>query len=215
MRMTLSLALLLSLVPFYLLGAFPTGKLIARVYGVTLEQHGSGNVGATNVTRVIGKRAGLFTLLGDVGKGWIGMASARFLFGFDHPEVAILFGWIVVAGHCFSIPRVLRGGKGVATALGVLIALSPLLTLYVVTIFVTVATLTKIVSVASITAACAAPLLSLFLFENDSIFYGLVGIAFLIVLRHYENIIRLIEGREKKWGAKAQEAASSSASGDI
>ena len=111
----MSVLIALSLIPFYLLGAFPTGYLIARMNGVDVTAVGSGNVGATNVSRVVGKKAGIVTLLVDVFKGAFGVAVAS---GLSTSTLFVaLCAVAVVAGHCFSVPPYLKGGKGVATAL--------------------------------------------------------------------------------------------------
>lgn len=99
-----------ALVPFYLLGAIPSGKIIALSKGVEIEKHGSGNVGATNLARVVGKKAGLYTLLADIGKGVLAVFVAHMLT--ENQDFSALAGLSSVLGHCFSVPKVLRGGKG-------------------------------------------------------------------------------------------------------
>lgn len=190
---------LLSLIPFYLLGSFPTGKLVARSQGVAIEQHGSGNVGATNVARVVGKKAGVITLLGDVSKGFLGVGLAGLLF--DPPLISYA-GIALVLGHCFSLPG-MKGGKGVATALGVLLGLKIWLGLFAALSFALTFKATRYVSVSSVTAALLIPALALLTELPDHLVFSLAAIALVIVLRHRPNIQRLIEGKEPKFGEKA------------
>ena len=196
------LVILLSLVPFYLLGAFPTGPLIAKVYGVDIASRGSGNVGATNVARVVGKRAGIFTLLGDALKGALGVVLAGLCVGEAwFPGTAAL---AVVLGHCFSVPPYLKGGKGVATALGVITVLYPSSSLVALATFGMFFWLWRIVSLASIGATLLVPMWALVTNAPDVVSVSLMLIAVVIVMRHEENIKRLIEGREPRFqGRKA------------
>ena len=196
------LVILLSLVPFYLLGAFPTGQLIAKVYGVDITSRGSGNVGATNVARVVGKRAGIFTLLGDALKGALGVVLAGLCVGESwFPGTAAL---AVVLGHCFSVPPYLKGGKGVATALGVITVLYPSSSLVALATFGMFFWLWRIVSLASIGATLVVPMWALVTNAPDAVSVSLMLIAVVIVMRHEENIKRLIEGREPRFeGRKA------------
>lgn len=184
----------LTLVPFYLLGAFPTGFLLAKLRGIDITQQGSGNVGATNVARVMGKKFGILTLVGDLLKGVLGVCVAR-VSGSEGLFVAAV-GVALVFGHCFSIPPLLKGGKGVATALGVIAALAPVLALVAVGIFGAVFAIWKIVSLASISAALLVPGVALMCGFDDSVTMALVVIGVTLVVRHEENIKRLIDGRE-------------------
>lgn len=190
---------LFALLPFYLLGAFPSGRLIALSRGVRIDEVGSGNVGATNVARTLGKRAGVYTLALDLGKGALAAALAGLLFGGSF--YTGLAAVAAVAGHCFSIPGKLKGGKGVATAFGALIVINAGAALFSLGVFVAVAAASRIVSVASITAAGLAPLYLLILGAPEPHFYAWAAIAALVILRHRENLKRLIEGREPKLGA--------------
>lgn len=193
-----TVATLLALLPFYLLGAFPTGFLIARAQGITLWNHGSGNVGATNVTRILGARAGLLTLLGDVAKGLIAVGIA--VLTSSSVSFSALSAIAVVAGHCFSIPGKLRGGKGVATALGAMLALSPLCALLSVGVFGGVVSLSKMVSLASLSAALSAPLFAMLLQLPNPYVAALAVVALLITVRHRANIERIAQGKENKIG---------------
>lgn len=196
------LATIIALIPFYLLGSFPSGYLLARLHGVDITRQGSGNVGATNVARTLGKRAGVLTLGLDLAKGMLGVYLASvFTSASWYPAAAAI---AVVCGHCFSLPPVLKGGKGVATGLGVLIALVPGAALLSVIIFAGLFAATRLVSLASIVATLAAPLYSLVTNQSDAVSLGLVVVSLVIVYRHYENIVRLIEGREPRFASKQQ-----------
>ena len=191
------IGILISYLPLYLLGAFPTGYLLAKLRGVDITAHGSGNVGASNVARVLGKKAGLITLLVDVLKGLLGVTLVEFM----APASWYVGGAAVavVAGHCFSVPPFLRGGKGVATALGAIVGLSPLAALVAVGVFSAVFAASRIVSLASISAALAAPLIGFVVLEASGLQIALTIIALIVTYRHRENLKRLSEGREPKF----------------
>lgn len=189
-----------SLLPFYLIGAFPTGHLVARAQGVAIEEHGSGNVGATNVLRTLGKKAGALTFGGDFLKGLLAAAIGTALGG---PAYGAYAGAAAVLGHCFSIPGKLRGGKGVATAFGVFAFCTPLGALGAFGAFAVTLKLGKMVSLASITSALVAPLFAIFLAAPDEVLPALGAISLLVVWRHRPNIQRIVEGREPKMGAKS------------
>ena len=207
------LLLVLALAPFYLLGSFPSGYLVGRLRGITIWDHGSGNVGATNVARVIGRSAGLFTLITDVVKGALAVIIGGSLTSYAHPVAAgcsfpALCGIAVVLGHCFSIPGRLKGGKGVATGLGACFILSPFAALVSVAIFAILAGVTRVVALASIGATLSTPILAMLLIplthggapHGDALALGVI--ALVITLRHRTNIQRLIEGREPKLGSR-------------
>lgn len=207
------------LLPFsYLVGCFPSGMLIAKIFGAEITRKGSGNIGATNVARVVGKKAGIATLLLDITKGIFG-ASLPYIalgFGLSHfplsgstpphnywtsEGMSSLCGLTCILGHCFSLPG-LKGGKGVATALGVVLAIAPwTMSLLVLAIFAGVFATTKIVSCSSLAASAAVPLVSLIYlrFELSIIF---LAMASLIWLRHKDNIGRLLRGEEKTFTSK-------------
>ena len=198
------IVILISLVPFYLLGAFPTGHLVAKVYGIDIASKGSGNVGATNVARVVGKRAGILTLLGDALKGALGVLIAGIVVGDAwFPGAAAV---AVVAGHCFSVPPYLKGGKGVATALGVITVLYPSSSIVALITFGAFFAMWKIVSLASIAATLVVPMWALVTNAPDAVSVSLIATAALIVMRHEQNIKRLIEGREPKFESRKGES---------
>lgn len=193
----IGLATVIALIPFYLLGSFPSGYLLARLHGIDITRQGSGNVGATNVARTLGKRAGLITLALDLAKGMLGVYLASVVTPSTwYPAAAAI---ALVCGHCFSLPPVLKGGKGVATGLGVLIALAPGAALVSVIIFAALFAATRLVSLASVVATLAAPMYSLVTDQTDAVSFALVVVSLVIVYRHYDNIIRLIEGREPRF----------------
>ncbi len=182
----------------YLIGTFPTGYLLAHLKGIDLDHFGSGNVGATNVGRALGKRAGLFTLIGDILKGYIAVLLAAIVAG--DQAITALAGLAVVLGHCFSIPGQLKGGKGVATAFGVLVFLSPECSGLAIVVFVTVLAIFRTVSLASVCATVSGPIWALLLDLPDPYTYSFMCIALLVVARHKDNLKRLVEGTEPKLG---------------
>lgn len=187
----------------YFIGTFPTGPLIARGHGIKIQEHGSKNIGATNVARVLGKQAGILTLVGDIIKGVLAVGIARIFFS---PLIVSLAGLSAVCGHCFSIPGKGKGGKGVATAIGVLLALHPLSAILGIAAFIICFTVTKYVSLSSITAALIIPIYQLLTNVPNATLFPTMGISLLVVLRHHENIRRLIEGREPQFGRKGTSA---------
>lgn len=187
----------LSLIPFYALGAFPTGHLIARYKGVDIHNQGSGNVGATNVARVIGKKAGALVLVVDVAKGILSTALGWFLTSSVSYTAAVAFA--TVLGHCVSFPPKLKGGKGVATALGVLLFQMPLVAGIAVVVFASAYMITEIVAISSIAAAIGASIATLILDQENSIIVSTCLISLLIVYRHRSNLKNLSQGTEPKF----------------
>lgn len=182
----------------YLLGSVPSGYILGSFAGVDVRKAGSGNVGATNVARVIGKRHGIFTLIADVAKGFVPVIIALHL-NFS-PLVMACVGIAAFLGHLYSVFLRFKGGKGVATALGVFLALAPWATLVLMIIFAAVFLATRIVSLSSMVAAASAPLV-LWLSSQPRLWIWMsFFIAAMIVLRHRENIRRLLSGTEPKLG---------------
>jgi glycerol-3-phosphate acyltransferase PlsY len=183
----------------YLLGSVPTGYILGSLAGVDVRKAGSGNVGATNVARVAGKRHGIFTLIADVAKGFVPVIIAIHL-NFS-PLATACVGIAAFLGHLYSVFLRFKGGKGVATAVGVFLALAPWATLVLILIFAAVLLATRAVSLSSMVAAAAAPLV-LWLSSHPPIYVWMSFlIAVMIVLRHRENIQRLLSGTEPKLGA--------------
>jgi glycerol-3-phosphate acyltransferase PlsY len=185
----------------YLLGAVPTGLIVARIIGgVDPREAGSGNIGATNVGRTSGKKAGIITLLGDVLKGATPVVVAAWL-GADEFILAGA-GLLAIIGHMFSVYLGFRGGKGVATACGVFLVISPPAIGLSLLVFVIVLLLLNFVSIASMAAAIGLPV---FLFSvSGSITFTLLGAitAILIVWKHSSNIKKLFKGTENGFRKK-------------
>jgi glycerol-3-phosphate acyltransferase PlsY len=200
----ISASLLWTPVAAYLLGSIPFGLLVAKVFGSEdVRKAGSGNVGATNVARVAGPLAGILTLGLDAAKG----SAAVWLAAHFSGEAA---GWMVLAGlaaligHCFPVWLRFHGGKGVATAAGMFLLLSPLALLGSLVLFLIVVGLSRYVSLGSIAAAAAMPLLIYFLWAPHHapplvVTFGAFAAAMLIVYKHDANIQRLVEGREPRF----------------
>lgn len=179
----------------YLIGSIPSGLIIGKgLFGTDVRQFGSKNIGATNTYRVLGLKAALPVFICDALKGAIGV----FLLASDGPAFAILGGILAMVGHNWSIFLGFKGGRGVATGLGVLIALSPLVAIICFAIWGIIVYPTKLVSLGSIIAAAAVPLL-MFLTGQSWWYVGFGALAALfVILRHRDNIIRLLSGKELK-----------------
>lgn len=166
----------------YLIGSIPTGFLLAKyVAGVDVREYGSGNIGATNITRVLGKKLGALTLLVDVLKGFLVVCGATF-YGFP---VAFSAG-AVLTGNCFSLFLKGRGGKGVATSLGVCLAISPLYFGSAIAIYSLFFAMSRVSAVGSLTAIVGV--ISLSYFRLDPYFYLFLFMGAVMVFRHYSNI---------------------------
>ncbi|NLF24541.1 MAG: glycerol-3-phosphate 1-O-acyltransferase PlsY [Deltaproteobacteria bacterium] len=191
---------ILALIPFYLCGTIPTGHLVAKHHGVPIEGEGSGNVGATNVARVLGKKAGLLTLTGDILKGFLAASLAGLIS--DNAAFIAAASVAVVAGHCFSIPGKLKGGKGVATALGALLHLSPVSALLGLAVFAVVFSAFRYVSLASVAAALTAPIYGILGQNIRTTNIAIILISLLVTFRHKDNLQRLSAGKEPKFKAR-------------
>lgn len=198
--------LLTALCIAYLLGSIPTGLILVRLTkGLDVRQHGSGNVGATNVARVAGKLPGLFVLIVDLLKGWApvtvvaGQASALGA-GVSAESLKILLGLAAVSGHIWNPFLQFKGGKGVATALGVLLGLDPRVGLACLAIWIGVVAATGYVSVASISAAFCAPFLFTLFGLPTAWALGAIAVALAIIARHRPNLLRLLHGEEHRFG---------------
>lgn len=191
--------LLATAVSAYLLGAVPFGIVMAKLFGLgDLRTIGSGNIGATNVLRTGSKPAAFLTLIGDAGKGGAAVLLARSFVGEDAAQLA---GFCAFMGHCFPIYLGLKGGKGVATFLGTLLALSfPIGAAACLTWLVT-AGLFRISSLAALVAAALSPFWASVL-GVPSAMVLCIALAGLIGLRHHENISRIAKGTEPKIGKK-------------
>jgi glycerol-3-phosphate acyltransferase PlsY len=203
---------LLSISVAYLLGSIPFGFLLVRVFRKEdIRATGSGNIGATNVARSGARGLAIATLLLDLAKGalavLIAFQIARHTPGMGRVrafDLAVAAAIAAVAGHVFPVWLKFRGGKGVATALGVFLVLSPMIALSVLGVFIVVFALSRYVSLASILAAASVPLFAL-LFARTMTGVGLYGfliIPALVIAKHHANIRRLFSGTENRFGGK-------------
>ncbi len=191
----------------YLLGAIPCGYLIARARGVDIRTVGSGNIGATNVFRTVGKGWGILTFFCDALKGWIpaGLFSvlSKRLFGFDGgPALAVACAALAIAGHNWPVYLGFKGGKGIATSLGALIGIAPLAAGVGALVWVAVFLATRYVSVASIAAAAAVVAAAWFpQYRNDGLLLPVVLslLGAVAVWRHKANLRRLLNGTEHRF----------------
>lgn len=199
--------LAVSIVLSYIAGSIPTAVWAGRVFhGLDIREHGSGNAGATNTIRVLGWKTGVPVLLIDVAKGWFAAMLPRFLNAApDSAEYLIAFqiacGTAAILGHVFPLLAGFRGGKGVATTFGVLLAIHPGATLICAGIFVVVLLVTGYVSLGSITAGICFPLLIFILFQTPSLLLKIfsVIVAAALLVTHEKNIVRLLRGEENKF----------------
>ncbi len=189
---------LLGAVAAWLIGSLPSGLIVARLFGHSdLRKEGSGNIGATNVLRTAGRLPGVVTLVLDYSKGVVAVAIAHDTGG---PDMAVIAALFVVAGHMFNPWLKFRGGKGVATALGVTLALSWQSGLAILVVWLAVAGLTRISSVAGMASIIASPV-AIWMVTSDAQYAGvMILVAFLVVVRHHANIRRLLTGREPRIG---------------
>lgn len=189
----------------YLIGSIPTAVWVSnRIYGIDIREHGSGNAGATNTFRILGSRAGTAVMLGDMMKGFIAV-KLSLLSGFQWDSEAItnlqvFLGLASVLGHIFPIWADFRGGKGIATLFGMILSIQPVVAVSLVGVFVLCLFLTRYVSLSSITASVAFPVLILFIFHEPEVSYRIFAIATacLVVFTHHKNITRLLAGNESK-----------------
>ena len=184
----------------YLLGSIPFAILVSRAMGLADPRtYGSGNIGATNVLRSGNRRAALLTLLGDAAKGWVAVLVARWL---GAPvEVVALVAFFAFVGHVFPVWLKFNGGKGVATAAGVLIAIDWRLGIAVIVVWLLIAFATRYSSLAALVAALFAPVATWYLHGIGPILYAVIGMSALLVFRHKANIAKLRRGQESKIGA--------------
>jgi glycerol-3-phosphate acyltransferase PlsY len=210
------IVLLIALVVAYLLGSIPVGYLLVRfIRKEDIREKGSGNIGATNVLRSGSKKLGAATFILDAAKGYIAVMAASFIFSSAAPlpntdglasviapSAATLAALFAVLGHLFPVWLGFKGGKGVATSLGVFLALIPLTALAALGVFAIVFAFSRYVSLASILAAASFPILGLFIdhISEPRLSFGIVCfIAALIIVKHRQNIRRLIAGTEYRF----------------
>ena len=207
---------------FYLVGSIPTSIIISKITkGIDIREHGSGNAGGTNVMRVLGWKQGLLVIILDALKGAFAVVViARLHYGGlpfqnvspfdDFTLVQIIAGIAAVIGHIWTVFAGFRGGKGIATALGMLIMIITVDMLVAVGIFILVVTISRYVSLGSILAALSIPITLIFrenILHNHIQSYGtilpfVVAVSLLVVFTHRKNVIRLLNGTESKFSLK-------------
>jgi glycerol-3-phosphate acyltransferase PlsY len=186
----------------YMLGSIPSGFIIGTMSGVDVRNVGSGNIGATNVARALGKRLGLLTLLADVAKGFLPVLVAEKL-GMSDGAVALV-GSAAFLGHLYPVFLKFQGGKGVATAFGALLAIAPPATFILVVLFAVAVLSSRMVSLGSLTAAAAAPV-ALWALGYPPTFVAMGAfLGAMIILRHRDNIKRLLAGTEPRFRASSR-----------
>lgn len=189
----------LLLLAAYLIGAIPTGVLMTKLAGGgDIRKVGSGNIGATNVYRTAGRRLGIITLLGDCLKGVIPLLIAIRVFNLQGGELGLV-ALAAFIGHCYPVYLGFKGGKGVATALGVFLVLSPKSILCALALFALTLWRWRFISLASISAAAAIPFLILLFERSLPLFLVTLVIAGIVIWRHKSNIDRLLAGSENKF----------------
>lgn len=192
----------------YLAGSIPFAILVSRALRLPdPRSYGSGNIGATNVLRSGNRAAALLTLLGDALKGWAAVLVARVLGLPD--ELYALVGFAAFLGHLFPVWLRFRGGKGVATAAGVLIAFDWRIGLAVIVVWVTMAVLSRYSSLAALTAALFAPVAAWYVAGAGPVMWAVAAMSLLLVLRHHGNIRKLARGEESRIGEKKKPAPGS------
>jgi glycerol-3-phosphate acyltransferase PlsY len=209
------LAYILTAVIGYLLGSIPTGFLVAKAKGIDIRTIGSGNIGATNVFRALGKPAGILVLLADALKGWLPVALlAGLICGRLWPEAGpqsrewfrIVAGISAVLGHNYTCWLHFKGGKGIATSAGVLVALVPWALLIIAGIWVIVFALSRYVSLASIAASTALPFAAWATGASTTLIAITAAMTALAIYKHKANIKRLLAGTENRIGTRKMPA---------
>ena len=202
----------------YLIGSTPTGYLVAKARGIDIRSVGSGNIGATNVFRVLGVPAGSFVMVADAAKGWISVAllakwlATVFLVGYSDLTVEWLklcAGFGAVLGHNYTFWLRFKGGKGISTSAGVLVAIVPIPLLIILSVFVIVLATTRYVSLASVAASFTLPFATWWTGLSGNLIGVTAAMAVLAIYKHRTNIRRLIQGTESRVGRKKPAAVAS------
>ena len=187
----------------YILGSIPFAVVASWIFKLPdPRSYGSGNPGATNVLRTGKKGAAILTLAGDVGKGWLTLALAHHFAAPDGEDTLLIAGMMlaVFIGHLYPIFLKFHGGKGVATAAGVLLGLSPWLGVFTVLTWIAVALLSRISSLAALSSALLAPLYTHWLLQDNILTAAVLIISVLMMMRHRSNIANLLAGKETRIG---------------
>lgn len=192
----------------YLLGSIPSAVWVSKhFYGMDIREHGSGNAGATNTFRVLGKNAGIIVMVADMLKGFLAVKLSLLSHHTWYPEpsvscvnLQVALGIASVLGHIFPIWAGFRGGKGIATLFGMILGIQPIVAVSLIGVFMLMLFATRYVSLSSISASIAFPLLIVFIFRAPELSYKIfaIGTAALVILTHHKNITRLISGCENK-----------------
>ena len=192
----------------YLLGSIPTGYLVAKAKGIDIRSVGSGNIGATNVFRILGKPAGIFVLVADALKGFLAVwltqeFSPHFNIAAGHLEMHLILAVVgAILGHNYTCFLKFKGGKGIATSAGVLMALAPAAFVVVLTVFILVVFVSRYISLGSITAAFCLPF-AVWFFNGSKTMVGIMAaLGALAIYKHKANIGRLLNGTENRFGKK-------------
>lgn len=183
----------------YLLGSIPSGLLLGKAYGIDVRKEGSGNIGATNLYRTVGRKVGMLTLMCDCLKGFIPVLLVTL--SAMPAGYAAWVGLAAFCGHVFSVFLRFKGGKGVATALGVFLALSPLSVIIALGVFLVLVFKWRYISLGSIVAAAVMPPAVSLLGRGWAVVLVTSCIAIIVIVKHHENIKRLVAGTENKFKA--------------
>ncbi len=190
----------------YLIGSIPTALIVSRkFFGVDIRDYGSGNMGATNTFRVLGKKYGSIVMLADILKGMLAVALYNLLPYYLHNELErtnfmLALGISAVIGHIFPIYANFKGGKGVATLFGMILAIQPIIAISCVGVFLVVLFLTRYVSLSSMLGAVMLPICVLWIWNDDVVLYRVFAIlvAAMVILTHQKNIGRILRGVESR-----------------
>jgi len=196
--------IIIAFIAAYILGSIPTSYIMGKIIkGIDIRKYGSGNVGATNALRILGTKVGIFTLIIDIGKGFLAVIIARSILPEPSDLLIIITGLFAILGHIFTVFLNFKGGKGVATSAGVFIALVPIPVAISLIVFILTVWISKFVSLGSILGALTLFISELVInlrnsFSELEIFIFTFLIALFIIIRHKANIQRLINGNENK-----------------
>lgn len=182
----------------YLLGCIPSGLIVGKQFcGIDIREHGSKNMGTTNMFRTLGAKPAFFVLIADMAKGMLAVTFADYLLAND-ANALLLGGIMSIIGHNYPVFLGFKGGRGVATGLGVILVLMPKVTAVVFSVWAIIVFLTRYVSLGSVTAATLVPVFAWYFTYPWQYFYFSVVAALFIVIRHKDNIIRLLNSTESK-----------------
>ncbi|KXK42146.1 MAG: Glycerol-3-phosphate acyltransferase [Bacteroidetes bacterium OLB11] len=190
----------------YLLGSIPSAVWISKYFfDIDIRDYGSGNAGATNTFRVLGKKAGSFVFAIDMLKGFLAVDLAYFISRYQMDSMAltnfqVTLGLAAVIGHIFPIWANFKGGKGIATLFGMILAIQPIVAVCLIIVFMLMLLVTRYVSLSSIAASIAFPVMIFFIFREPELMYRIFALAcaILVILTHHKNINRLLNGSENK-----------------